>query len=176
MMLQNVIALSTKSKTLGYIFVDLIFVAFIYFVPALSHLTTFPLYLLEPMRFVLISSIIYTNRTNSVVIAVTLPLISFFISVHPELLKGLLISTELLINVVLFYYLIQRLENKFLVMLISIIFSKGIYYTAKFYFLTFGFLQGDLISTPLWIQYLMIFVFSLYIVFAGKDKQYNSAG
>ena len=161
MMHQSILSFNYKSKPVGYLFIDLVIVAFIYFLPALSHLFAFPFYLVEPMRLGLIFCIINTNRTNSILIALTLPFISSLISSHPDFAKSILISAELVINVILFYYLIQRINNKFLVMLISIIIAKSIYYTGKLSFLSLGFLEGDLISTPLWIQYIMMLAVSI---------------
>jgi len=161
MMLHNILALNFKSKSAGYLFTDLVIVAFIYFLPSLSHLTAIPFYLFEPMRLGLIFCLINTNRSNSLLVALTLPFISLLISSHPDIVKSILISIELLINAIVFYYLIQRMENKFLVMLISIITAKFIYYAGKLSFLSLGFLEGDLISTPLWIQYIMMLAISI---------------
>jgi hypothetical protein len=171
MMLQNILSSGYKSKTAGYAFVDLVIIAFIYFLPSLSHLTSIPFYLFEPMRLAIIFCILSTSRNNSLLIALTLPVISLIISSHPVLVKSLLITLELIANVLLLYYLIQRLRNKFLAILLSIFFAKVVYYMGKLSLLSLGLLDGELISTPLWLQYIMMFLFSIYGALAFKRKQ-----
>jgi hypothetical protein len=167
---QSILSFNYKSKPVGYLFIDLVIIAFICFLPALSHLFAFPFYLFEPMRLGLIFCIITTNRTNSILVALSLPFISLLISSHPDFAKSILISAELMINAIIFYYLMQRMNNKFLVMLISIIIAKSIYYTGKLSFLSLGFLEGDLISTPLWIQYIMILAVSIIAQLSLPNK------
>jgi len=169
--MQNIFALNIKSKRVGYLVTDIILITFIFLIPSLSHLTAIPFYLFEPMRLAAIFCVINTNRTNSLVIALILPLVSFMISSHPELVKGIVISLELIINVTLFYFLNKRMKNKFFVMLLSIIIAKLFYYTSKFSLLSLGFLKGDLISTPFGIQGVIIILLSIYTVIAMKNKQ-----
>jgi hypothetical protein len=49
----------------------------IYLTPAISHLFSFPVYLLEPMRIMLILAVVHTSRKNAYLLALTLPLFSF---------------------------------------------------------------------------------------------------
>ena len=49
-----------KSNTKIYL-LDILALAAIYFLPAFSHMLSLPLYLIEPMRFALVASIIFTN-------------------------------------------------------------------------------------------------------------------
>lgn len=66
----------------------------IYFTPALSHLLNFPLYLIEPMRLMLILAMVHSNRLNASA-AVSLPLFSFAVSGHPLFYKMSAILLEL---------------------------------------------------------------------------------
>ncbi|KAB2844679.1 MAG: hypothetical protein F9K45_04665 [Melioribacteraceae bacterium] len=162
--------LLSKEKIKIY-FLDILSAAAIYFLPALSHMLSFPLYLIEPMRVALVASIIFTNRTNAFIIAFTLPAFSYFISSHPVFIKAGLISTELLLNVFLFYYLKEKIKNTTFVFALSIIVSKIYYYAIKYFLLQFSLMDGVLISTPLLIQLIMILVFTGSFQFLAKDKE-----
>ena len=170
-MSQNIFALELNPKRIRYFLTNILIVGFIYLLPTITHLTSIPFYLFEPMRFALIFGIFFTSRNNALLIAATLPLISVIISSHPDLAKGLLISSELLINVVLFYYLMKKLNTIFVAISISIIISKLFYYLSKLYFIKVGFISGELISTPLWIQYIVIIAVSIFagILFRKKE-------
>jgi hypothetical protein len=169
--MQNVFALNIKSKSIGYLITDIIVITFIILIPSLSHLTSIPFYLFDPMRLAAIFCVINTNRTNSLVIVFILPVVSFIVSSHPELIKGIVISLELIINVTLFYFLNKRFKNKFFVMLFSILIAKLFYYTSKFSLIILGMLKGDLVSTPFWIQWVIIILLSVYTAIALRNKQ-----
>ncbi|MBU2491610.1 MAG: hypothetical protein KJ571_03225 [Bacteroidetes bacterium] len=158
-----------KSKSKIYL-LDILIVAAIYYIPTFSHLLSLPLYYVEPMRLALVVSILFTNRTNAYLIALTLPAFSYIISSHPVLIKTMLISSELLLNVFLFYYLKDRLANATLVFVISIIAAKLYYYVVKFFMLYFAALQGSLVSTPIMIQVAMLTVFSAFFYFLYKKE------
>lgn len=148
---------------------DLAAIAFIYLVPVFSHLFALPIYYLEPMRLMLILGIAHTSKKNAYILAITLPLFSFVVSSHPVFLKTLLISSELLLNVWLYFFLIEKLKNKFGTMLLSITLSKVAYYVVKFGLLSVLLLEGSLVSTPLIIQGLTILLFSVYIFKFSKS-------
>ncbi len=142
---------------------DLIALLAIYLVPAFSHLLNLPIYFLEPMRIMVILAIVHTSRKNAFLIALTLPLFSFLISAHPSLVKTSLITSELLLNVFLYFFLFEKLSNKTLSIFLSIIASKIFYYLVKFLLINSVLISGDLISTPMYIQILMVLVLSGYI-------------
>ena len=152
-----------------YIIFNLLALLFIYLVPAISHLLSFPVYYLEPMRIMLILAIVHTSRKNAYLIALTLPLFSMLISAHPALVKTSLITGELLLNVWLFFFF-EKMSNKTLAIFLSIIVSKIFYYLVKFILITSVLMSGDLISTPMYIQFLMLFVFSGYIFLMSFDR------
>jgi hypothetical protein len=155
------------SKTL---FIDFLAITFIYLLPALSHLTSLPLYVIEPMRLAVIFCLVHTNRKNAFVIALTIPLFSLVVSSHPVLIKSVLITIELMINLFLFYLLIER-TNKFISMFLSIILSKFVYYSAKFYLIQINLIYGDLISTSLITQWIVALGLSLYAAIIIKNRQ-----
>ena len=141
----------------------------VYLVPVFSHLTSLPVYYIEPMRLAILFSIIFANYYNSLVIAITLPIFSFFVSAHPVLAKSFLISGELLINVVLFYALVKIIKNSTVAFLLSLISAKLFYYLLKYMLLNFAILDGTLISTPMTVQLIMIAVFTtIFFIVAEK--------
>lgn len=151
--------------------INLGIITFVYFMPAISHLLSFPVYLFDPMRIMVVMAIIYSGRKNAHLIALTLPIFSFLISGHPLLLKALIMSAELTINVWLFYVLKEKIQNNFLSLLGSIILAKVFYYIAKFAVVNLGLLAMDVISTALYIQLGVALALSLYIQFAFGDKR-----
>lgn len=145
-------------------------VALIYFIPTISHVLSFPLYLFEPMRLILILSLVHTNRKNAYILAATLPLVSFMISGHPLLFKAFLISGELVLNVALFFVFLRFFQTKFTAILASLVVSKMIYYLAKYLLIHFALLETSLISTALWIQVGTMLLFSVYVAFFYKQS------
>jgi hypothetical protein len=159
----NTIQLSSR-KTITSIVFDILALAFIYFVPTISHMLNFPLYLIEPMRIALILALVHTSKQNAYIIALTLPIFSYLVSAHPVLYKMMLISGELIINVWLFYFIFNRTKNAFVSILSSIVLSKAIYYLAKFIAIAIVFkVNENIVSTSLYIQAATTLVFSLYM-------------
>jgi hypothetical protein len=159
----NTIQLSSR-KTITSIVFDILALAFIYFVPTISHMLNFPLYLIEPMRIALILALVHTSKQNAYIIALTLPIFSYLVSAHPVLYKMMLISGELIINVWLFYFIFNRTKNAFVSILSSIVLSKAIYYLAKFIAIAIVFkVNENIVSTSLYIQAATTLVFSLYL-------------
>jgi hypothetical protein len=149
---------------------DVFALAFIYFLPAISHLLSIKLYLIEPMRVMLVLALVHTHKKNAYLLALTLPLFSFLISAHPVFVKTMLISAELVVNVALFYFLVKRLQV-LAAIFVSIWLSKMFYYSLKSLAML-SILPGDsLVSTPLLIQLATSLVFSLYLfAFFKKEK------
>jgi len=158
------------SKIKNIIF-DLLALLFIYLVPAISHLLSFPVYYLEPMRIMLILAIVHTSKENAYLIALTLPLFSMLISAHPSLIKTSLVTGELLLNVWLFFFISEKLLNKTLSILLSIVVSKLLYYLIKILLINSAVMSGDIISTPIYIQIIMLFVLSGYIYLMSFDRR-----
>jgi len=168
--MENVLAHPLSiSKIKIYVF-DLIALLAIYLVPAVSHLLSFPVYYIEPMRIMLILAIVHTSRRNAYLIALTLPLFSLLLSAHPSLIKTSLITGELLLNVWLFFFLSEKFSNKTLSIFLSIIASKIFYYLVKFFLITSVILTGELISTPIYIQIIVLFVSSGYFYLMSSDR------
>lgn len=140
----------------------------IYVVPALSHLTSIPFYLLDPMRVLVLGSYLYLkgNRNNALFLAISLPLVSFLLSAHPVFPKNLLISFELAINVLLIDVLVKKSQHIFFAVLLSILISKLIYYLVKWLLIMGGLLDTGIVDTNLLVQLgvacALSFLFSRY--------------
>ncbi len=161
----------SNKNTMLYAAFNFIALAFIYFVPAISHLLNFPLYLIEPMRLMLVLALVHTNRVNAYIVALTLPLFSFMVSSHPHFFKMMLIALELVLNVWLFHILLSKTRNAFASIILSIILSKGAYYALKFGFIALMLIPNSkLIATPLYIQGITTIIFGLYLAFLYKKK------
>jgi hypothetical protein len=145
----------------GYI-IDILAILSIYFIPTLSHLTEIPFYLFEPMRLFIILALLHSNKLNTYILAVSLPLFSYAIASHPYFLKSLIMAVELVLNVYLFHLFIKQKMAVHLSVLFSIIVSKLMYYLLKFLLIHFMFIQSELISTPIYIQVILIMIFSIY--------------
>jgi hypothetical protein len=159
----NTTIISTSALRIRTLIIDSAALAFIFFVPALSHMLAVPIYLIEPMRIMLILAVAHTTKRNAYLLALTLPLFSFAISAHPVFLKSLLISLELVFNVWLFFALGKIIRNQFAAMAIAIIGSKVFYYALKFGLLSFALIEGGMISTPIYLQLITTVIFSAYI-------------
>lgn len=167
----NTLSLTLSRVKLKTVLIDLLAILFITFAPALSHMFALPIYMLEPMRIMLIISIVHTSRKNSYIIALLLPLFSFVISTHPSIFKTLLIASELLLNVFLFTLFINYFKNTFAAILTSIVLSKVFYYAAKFVLIGLGLIDGGLISTPIYLQIIVTVLLSVYLfIFYRTEK------
>lgn len=141
---------------------DLVIVGLFYMVPTLSHLTSIPFYRFEPMRCVLLLSLLLTgNKKNAYIMAVTLPLFSFFVGGHPFFAKALLMAAELSANVFLFYVFSKRIKNTAVAMFLSILASKMIYYIIKYGIISAGILDGPMVATGLMTQFIVAVVLSV---------------
>ena len=158
-----------KSNIKTY-FIDFSLLLLIYFLPALSHLFAFPIYYLDPMRIALVVALVHTSKKNSFIIALTLPLFSFLISSHPQILKSFLLSAELIINLSLFFLFKERTKNVFTSLFLSIIISKVIYYLLKFTVIYYALLKDSLFSTPVYFQLGSALILSSYIYLVNKTS------
>ena len=168
--MEKAIRLPVIKSISGTMLFDFVVLTFIYFIPAISHLMAFPLYYFDPMRFVLIFALLHTSKRNTFIIALTLPLFSYLISSHPSIIKAGLLSTELLLNVILFFILFAKTKSRIISLVASIIFSKIIYYVMKYVLIENGVLADKLFSTPFFYQAVVVLIISLYVLIFEKIK------
>ena len=155
-----------RKKALGIGITDAVAVLFILAVPALSHLTSVPFYLLDPMRLAVLGALLASrSRVNGLVLAVALPLVSFAISGHPVFPKCLVIAAELSVNVLLFVWLERMFSGRRfgvgIAAFASILLSKAFYYGLKALVLGAGLMQMELVSTALWVQLVVAVMISV---------------
>lgn len=160
-----------EKKNLVYVVImDTIIVMVSLLLPIMSHVLPVPLYYIEPIRLlVIISLLIYNDKRNALVLAVVLPFVSFIVTGHPIILKTIIMVIELVINVVLFDYLIRKVNVSVSVFL-SIIISKFFYYGLKYLVIYYGIMNIGLISTPIYIQLLTAVCLSMLFLLLFDKK------
>ncbi len=164
----SIAAYFSKANIKAIVF-DVFALAFIYLIPAISHMLSIKLYLLEPMRLMLIFALVHTRRPNAYILAVTLPFFSYFISAHPLLVKSLLIAIELSVMVFVFYALVDRI-HKFAAIFASIWASKLLYYGLKYVAIITVLPAEPLVGTPLLLQLATSAAFSLYVFWMFRKR------
>ena len=180
-------ASATIRKAAGIGLTDAAALLFIYLVPTLSHLTAVPFYLIDPMRLAVLGALLATrNWKNALVLAVTLPLFSSALGMHPVFPKCVLIAVELAANVLLFVWLARVFGRDAngrgvhtvavnglrvgAAAFVSIVLSKVLYYALKALVLSAGLLQMELISTGLWIQFVVAIIISVAFGFLWRHR------
>jgi hypothetical protein len=152
--------------------IDILALAFVYFLPSMVHL--FPsvnLWYAEPMRLMLILSLVHARKENSYILALTLPIFSLLVSSHPSFPKSLLIITDLILNTYLFFYLSKKFGNVLIGIAGSILISKIVYYGLKYILISSAVITPPLITTPLYFQVITTVLFSAYLwLFLRKQK------
>lgn len=127
---------TVKSQAIGItirsIAIDIFALAFIFLMPAFSHLLAFPLYFIEPMRLMVVLAMAHTHRNNAFILALALPLFSFMVSGHPILVKAVIIAMELTVMVGVFYAL-RKYIHTFGAIFSAIVISKLFYFAVKFF-------------------------------------------
>ncbi|MFA5972250.1 MAG: hypothetical protein WC780_07865 [Lentimicrobiaceae bacterium] len=155
--------------------VDIVIFVSIFFIPALSHVAPFPLYLLDPMRILLFAGYLLSRQNaNTFILAVAMPLFSSLVTGHPPFFKALLISVELVVNIFLLVQLIDRTKlHLALSLFLSMIASKLVYYGLKSVFIYSGLIEGELITTNLWIQLgtVVFITLTFYLVWTKTGQQ-----
>lgn len=162
----------TIKNTVPVIMMDAAVLLLVYFIPALSHLSPFPLYYMDPMRLLLFTSyLISKNNSNTLILAATIPLFSYAVTGHPVFYKSLLISIELLINAACFMWMIKKSTwHPGVIFFIAAIISKVFYYLFKYIFLTTALLTGNLKATDLDIQLATVTGLSLLFALFYKRR------
>ena len=148
---------------------DAVLILTVVFLPVITHILPIPLYLIEPMRIMVLGSMLLRNKNNSLFLALVLPITSFICTGHPVLVKVIIISLELMLNVYLFEFFVRK-SNAFISAFLSIMISKTFYYFIKYLFVSLGVLKMSVISTPLYIQLFTTVTISivLYIILSQR--------
>ena len=189
-------------RAIGIGVTDAVALLFVLVVPALSHLTAVPFYLLDPMRLAVLGALLASrSRMNGLVLAVALPLLSFGISGHPVFPKCLVIAAELSVNVLLFWWLASVVKPTSgagkevaaepdsgedaaaepagnavrigLAAFLSILLSKAFYYGLKALVLGAGLMQMELVSTALWVQLVVAVAISVCFALWWRNARFR---
>ena len=114
------------------------------------------------MRLMLFALIFLTPKEgiNHLFVAFTLPFVSFLFSGHPLFLKSMIMSIELVTNVLVLHYMINK-TRAFWAFGISIIVGKIVYYLLKYALISFGLLNMSLVSTSLLWQIGVMIILSI---------------
>lgn len=135
--------------------------ALVCLVPTFSHLLSFPLYHLDPMRMMLFAAMLLAAKNgkegllqNGLLFAIAMPLVACAFAGMPSLLKALIIVAELVTNVVLFCSLSKAgsKASTFVALLLSTLLAKGLYYGLKAAAISAGLLTGSVLGTTLLLQ------------------------
>ena len=161
-----------KIRTIG---LDLLALAVVFLAPTFSHLLGFPLYYLDPMRIIVLAAVVHSHRINAYSLAIVLPLFSFLVSGHPVFPKFILVSFELMFNLLMFQLILSETKKAFLAAFLSVVASKVVYYFFKYLLISAALIESDLISTPLYFQAIVAIIISVYIYFIiSKKSKTNS--
>ena len=152
---------------------DLVAIVVFYFIPAIAHLVSMPLYMLEPMRLIVILGVVHTSKPNAYLLAATLPVFSLIVSGHPELVKALIITIELLANVWIYNLLAGQLHKSFLPMVAAIILSKLACYFLYWIIFSWAFVVSESSPVFLTVQVITTIIFSGYLYFFNKPRTLN---
>lgn len=135
------------------VLLDFALLAGIFLMPSLSHLLAMPIYLLEPMRIAVLIALLFSHRANAWLVAITLPLASFWISGHPEPVKAVLMGIEFSVLIGAYLALRHTFRLPAIVSIgAAILLGKTVYYSSKALVLSVGWLGGALTSTPWTLQ------------------------
>ena len=171
-------AVVASKRAIGIGLTDAVALLFVLVVPALSHMTAVPFYLLDPMRLAVLGALIASrSRVNGLVLGVALPLVSFAISGHPVFPKCLVIAAELSVNVLLFVWLERMFSGRRfgvgIAAFASILLSKAFYYGLKALVLGAGLMQMELVSTALWVQLVVAVVISACFALWWRNARFQ---
>lgn len=169
----NIGSIAIEKKNLSNLIYDFFAISIIMLLPTFSHMTSLPFYYIEPMRILLLASLIFTSSKNVYLLTFILPIFSFLVSSHPSFYKAWLISTELSINVFLFIYLAKFFGNYISPMIFAVIASKLFYYSAKYFMIQFGLISGELITTPIVFQILVAAIVTILVGTYYENKSNN---
>jgi hypothetical protein len=139
---------------------DIAAMVFVGIVPAASHLFKIPVYYIEPMRIMMVLALLFTSRQNAYLLALVLPVFSFLVSGHPAPLKMIIITTELVLNIWLFFLFYWNTKMAFLSMFGSIILSKLFCYAMYLVLFSMTFVKAEAATTFLIAQIILTLVLS----------------
>lgn len=159
--------LSKSAFPVRTVITDVLILAAVCLIPALSHWVAFPIYKLNPMLFCLLAGMLLVDdRRNALALAVLLPLVSMAVTGMPTPLKALCMVLELT-TVVSIFSLLSRRWASFVSLLLAIATGKLVFYALKGLLLA----PGLLVTTSLWLQAAVVLLYAA--VFALLYKRFT---
>jgi hypothetical protein len=162
----------SKTLQLRTAITDIAALTFVGLVPAASHLFKIPIYFIEPMRVMLVISLLYSSRWNAFALAIVLPLFSFLVSGHPVPVKMIVIMAELFLNAWLFLYFYRNTKKAFLSTFGSIILSKLFCYAMYLVIFSMAFVKEESEITFLMAQAILTILLSslVWLIFYRRKS------
>ena len=142
-----------NTKTIGrYAVLDVSLLAAACLIPALSHITALPLYMLNPMlALLLVGMLIGRDWRNALMMAILLPAVSCLLTGMPTAAKMLCMMAELVTVAAIFTWL-QHKWHTLPAILTAIIAGKAVFYIMKAIVIA----PAMLVTTPWTIQLLAV--------------------
>ena len=138
-----------KTRAIGrYAIMDAALIAAACLIPAVSHLTALPLYMLNPMLALLLAGMLLgKDWRNALVLAVLMPAVSCLVAGMPTAAKMVCMVAELA-TVAGLFHLLSRRWAVLPSVLVSILAAKVVYYALKAVVIA----PAVLIGTAWWMQ------------------------
>lgn len=138
-----------KTRAIGrYAIMDAALIAAACLIPAVSHLTALPLYMLNPMlALLLVGMLLGKDWRNALVLAVLMPAVSCLVVGMPTAAKMLCMMAELA-TVAGLFHLLSRRWAVLPAVLVSVMAAKVVYYALKAVVIA----PAVLIGTAWWMQ------------------------
>ncbi len=138
-----------KTRAIGrYAIMDAALIAAACLIPAVSHLTALPLYMLNPMlALVLAGMLLGKDWRNALVLAVLMPAVSCLVVGMPTAAKMVCMMAELA-TVAGLFHLLSRRWAVLPAVLVSVMAAKVVYYALKAVVIA----PAVLIGTAWWMQ------------------------
>lgn len=136
-------------------------------IPAASHLTALPLYMLNPMLALLLTGMLLGGDwRNALLLAVLMPAVSCLVTGMPAAPKMVCMMAELATVSMLFGWLSRR-WTVLPAVLVSVLAAKGVYYALKALIVA----PAVLVGTAWWIQLGAVLVWCGLFALIYKSKK-----
>lgn len=138
-----------KTRAIGrYAIMDAALIAAACLIPAVSHMTALPLYMLNPMlALLLVGMLLGKDWRNALVLAVLMPAVSCLVAGMPIAAKMVCMVAELA-TVAGLFHLLSRRWAVLPAVLVSVVAAKVVYYALKAVVIA----PAVLIGTAWWMQ------------------------
>lgn len=138
-----------KTRAIGrYAIMDAALIAAACLIPAVSHLTALPLYMLNPMlALLLVGMLLGKDWRNALVLAVLMPAVSSLVVGMPTAAKMVCMMAELA-TVAGLFHLLSRRWAVLPAVLVSVLAAKVVYYALKAVVIA----PAVLVGTAWWMQ------------------------